>query len=551
VARNNGSNRAAQGDDAMNFDILIRGRMGVMAVILAALLLPANRAAAGKDNREREAAKAYEQAYELVLGQQYSKANRQLAAFLEKYRDSRWYDDARYWYCYSLMRSTNDLKRAFTCFHDFIQEYPSSVWNEDAKDQAVIIGRKLAKTNPEYRKYLAELRPGDADELDQYLIMKLIENGDEEAIVDLLDRVTDTDLRRKLVYGLEDCRSERCKEKLIEIAKTDKDADVRRRAVYTLSEVEEDSAVVQLMVQIMRSEEDPDIRRHAMYVIAESDDPAVVDALSEIAMNEKDVDMRRAATYALAESDDERSTEALKHLARESEDPDVKRAALYGLVDREEVSAVGTMKEIAITSTDPDLRRAAVWAIADMEDERAAAEALGEIFKASGDFEVKKAALHGLAEHDDEELSARMLKDAALGADDEELAKTAVYALRDVVEDEDVSLLLEVYENSQFNEVRRAALLVILDAGGDEALAAVKIVMKKEPDPELRLLAVWALDDVDDEAAAVAILSDVARNDPNKRVRLAAVQVLGNIDTDEANDVLMELIKQRSKKDSD
>ena len=63
--------------------------------------------------------------------------------------------------------------------------------------------------------------------------------------------------------------------------------------------------------------------------------------------------------------------------------------------------------------------------------------------------------------------------------------------------------------------------------------------------PDLRIAAVWALEDMDDEDAAVALLADVAKNDPSRKVRRVAIQVLGEIDTDEAHQALLDILKER------
>jgi len=161
---------------------------------------------------------------------------------------------------------------------------------------------------------------------------------------------------------------------------------------------------------------------------------------------------------------------------------------------------------------------------------------------------VQKAALYGLADHDDVRINVGLLKDVALSADNEELARAAMYALADVMEDEDIGLVLEVYEKTPFYEVRRAAIHVMLDIGGDEALPAIKSILKKETDSDLRISAVWALEEADDEDEVVKILADVAKNDPSTRVRRAAIQVRGEIDTDEAHEALLQILEERTKK---
>ncbi len=539
----------------MRFTFLIPRRgLALMAALVALMLMLAVCPAAGaKDGPDRtatdasrQAADAYKKAYELILSKEYAKAQKEFAQYIETYRDSRWYTDARYWYCYALMESTNDYEKAFDCFREFVTNYPDSKYRETAEENAVILAKRLSKANPKYSEYLEELHGGGEEEITLALVMALIERGDENTVVELLNETNDPDIRRWLVYALEDCESPACKEKLVEVAKTDPDPEVRRHAIYALSDSKDGNEIVPLMIDLLKTEKDPDIRRNAVWVLAESRDPAAVDALIDIALTEKDPDMARAATYALAETEDPRAKAALEQLMRESTDVEIKRAALYSLVEDAGVEALGALKQTALSEGNPDLRRAAVWAIAEMRDEPTAAQALAEIFKTSEDREVRKAALYGLSDFD-EEVSIELLKEAALSADDEELARAGMYALVERINRDDFGYIIEIYEKTPYPEVRRAAFHVIVENGSGDALPLMTKVLKTETDPDLRASAVFALREADDQGEAVKILSDVARNDPSTRVRRAAIQVLGYIDTDEARDALLEIFRERSR----
>jgi HEAT repeat protein len=565
----------------MKCGILRNGLLLALIMVTLAVLLLVHPAAGESDPGKKEAADAYKKAYQLLLDKDYSEAKQQFEQFLKDYKNSSFYDDASYWRCYAFEKTTKDMEKAFDCYIQFIETFPESKWREEAIESAFLLAKKLAKTNPEYKVWIEKLGGNSGEEeITLAILMALLETGDEDAIIELLDKTDnpdirrrivhalaecgsvrcldalselamsdpDTDVRRHAVYALGDCDSRRCMEQLLEIAKGDPDTDVRRHAVYALSNFEDEEEVVQLMIEILKSETDPDIRRQAVYVIVEAEDPRAVPALIEIALNDTDVDAARAATYGLAEMDDPRATDALIQIVKESGDADMKRAALYALVELDDVSILPTLKEIALNAEDPDLVRAAVYAIAEMDDEPEAARALIEIFRASKDPDVKRAALYGIADHDNEKLGVELLKEAALSSEDKQMARVAVYALEDVLEDEDVDVLMAIYEKSPFEEVRRAALLMILDIGVDEALPTIKKVLKSEVDPDIRAQVIYTLEDAGDEDEVVKMLIDVAENDPSRKVRRAAVHVLGEIGTEEAQQALLRILQKRPDK---
>jgi HEAT repeat protein len=551
--------------------------LALMMVLLAAVLL-ARPAEGGTDDRKKAAGEAYKQAYKHLLDKEYAAAQKAFEQFVRDFEDSSFYDDASYWKCYAFEKSTNDIEKAFECYRDFIEDFRKSKWREEAIERAFILAKKLSKTDPEYSLWMRELGGSyEDDQVTLAILMALLETGDEEAIIQLVEKTDNPDIRRRIVhalaecgsqrcldalsdlalndpdadvrrhavYAMSDCDTPRCVDQLLEIARNEPDKDIRRHAIYALSEHDGEVEVVNLMIEILKTESDKDIRRHAVYIIVESEDPASAPTLIDIALNDPDTDTARAATYGLAEMDDPRAVEALVQIVKETTDKDMKRAALYALVENEDVSILPVLKDIALNETDVDLKRAAVYAIAEMDHEPEAARILIEVFRTSTDRDVRRAALYGLAEHDNEELGAELLKEAAKSTDDAELARAAVYALDDVIGDDDVDLLMEIWEKSPFEEVRRAALMMMMEIGVDESLHVIRKVLKTEIDPETRMRLVYALEDAADEDAAVEILIDVAKNDPSRRVQRAAVHVLGEIGTEEAQNALLELMRKK------
>jgi len=527
-------------------------RWALIVVMMALVALARPAVGAQKEDAEKRASEAYKKAYQLLLDREYEKAREQFAQFVKDYSKTRWYDDARYWYCYALENSTTSMEKAFESYYELVREFDrtrehaQSEWRDEAAERAVLLAKKLAKTNPKYRAYIEELSQSQEDEITASVVMALLESGEVETILEILDTTDNPEVRRLAVYALQDCDSPKCNEKLVEIARGDRDPEMRRYAVYALADRGEDADVVRLLTSLLESETDPEIRRLAVFTIAESEDPAVASTLIDIALNDKDPETARAAAFGLSEVDDPAVTPALERLVKEARDPEVKKAALYALVERGDVTVLPTLERIAMAGESQELSQAATWAIAEMKGDPAAATALAKIFKSSKDIEVRKAALYGLAETDGK-VSVELMKEAALTADNEELARAALFALSNAVDDEQAApLILEVYRKTPFTDVRTAALHVLLETEGEAALPVISTVLESEPDPDLRVAAVMALDGTTDEDAAVKILARVAKNDPSSKVRRVAVQVLGQIRTEAAREALLEILKDRS-----
>ena len=532
----------------MQHDIV---RVRLIAPLVVAALLCAVTAIAG-DQKKAERDAAYEAIQTYIYNERYQEALKAAQTFLKKYPADEMAEAVNFWNCFALDRTTEDNAKAFECYRAFLQKYPDGKWVDDATIEYAKAAKALAKAgDPRGKAALDALRDQNRDSEDdadfKLSVLYALKDSDPELALqttkDLLKK-GNADVRKRAVFVLADFEGEEALDQLIAVAQTDPDPDVRRQSIYAISEYDDDPKVIDTMVAIMKTEKDLDIRRHALYAIAEVDRPDVTQILVDVAMKDPDVELRTAATYALAEVESASAAKALEKLAMEAPSFEMKRAALYALIEREDTNIIPLLKKLALSKEKgaeaQELRRAAVYALAEVDDPSVVA-VLSEVVKTSDDAEVKQAAFYALAEHGGPE-AVNALKAAALDTKNRDMAVAALYGLGDLMEG-DSAFFMEVYKKSPFEEVRRAALHCMIDSGDEASVPALGAVLESETNNDQRRIIVWTLGDIATDES-VAILAKVARSDPSRETRRIAVQALGGMGTPAAKKALRDLLDE-------
>ncbi len=240
-------------------------------------------------NVQDEDTKAYKQAYDLILEENWEEANEALAAFIGKYSQSAWVDDASFWQCYTMEKLRHSMEEVFNCYQKFIKAYPESKWVDDAKSNLIRIGHQLSKSGkPEYEAVVKMMEESADMEVKLAALYALEDIGDEqalEAVLDLYDETADMRLRVKIISVLEDFESPKAFAKVKEIVLKDPDPYLRRRALHILIDMESKEAA-EVMKQIAKTDTDPKVRKTAIYEIADTEDPAHIPFLTEVAITE-------------------------------------------------------------------------------------------------------------------------------------------------------------------------------------------------------------------------------------------------------------------------
>ena len=509
-------------------------------LFIAGLVLVAWAMLPRPDVRAQDASEAYQQAYDLVLAEEWTEAEDALRTFGEQHGESAWADDAQYWQCYVTERQNRTSETAFACYQGFVEAHAGSRWADDAKSELVRIGQRLVQAGqPEYGAMIRPYQENANEEVALAALFALQNIGDERAlatITDLYDRTENDRIREKIVHSLSQFDAPEATDKLFEIARSDASRDVRRSAIHALGNRDNVQAASAL-IQIAQGDGDVDIRRNAIHVLGNMDGDFVAKILGEIAKRDTDQEIGSAASFALGNVDDATATEELASILRESKLADVRKAALHALSNRDDEGALEVLRDVALGDGPSELRTAAVFALGN-RDESKAAETLRAVFESSEDPSVRGAALSALA-NQATPAGREFLIGVASSEDDEELARMAIHAL---ASRDEIPVLLDILHRTPHRLIRGEILLRLGFDGGREAVEALGKVVKSMEDINGRQIAAEALGDTESDDA-VAILLDVARTDASVRVRTAAVNALGRIGTLAAQDALLQILQ--------
>ncbi len=215
----------------------------------------------------------------------------------------------------------------------------------------------------------------------------------------------------------------------------------------------------ELLDDLMSS--DANVARHAAWYLGEREDRMAVPALID-ELHGAHPDVRLVAAWALGEIKDPGAIDALATLL-DSGDPFLREMATLSLGEIEHPDAVPML--VSAVDQDPTLGTAAIWALGEIDDE---------------------GAVH--ARH-----AVRVKVDVPVGAHLQ--VWTGGYAVeRDVTVSRDVDELIGQLTSSSARE-RRAAAQRLGVFGAYEAVDPL-LDMLRDPEPSVRAMAVWALDEI-------------------------------------------------------
>jgi HEAT repeat protein len=217
---------------------------------------------------------------------------------------------------------------------------------------------------------------------------------------------------------------------------------------------------VELRVQELQDGDGPE-RRYAAWALGELESSKAVDPLVD-ALNDRDSDVRLVSAWALGEIKENESVEPLTDLLNDK-DPFVREMAVLALG---EIGSTRAIKPIMnAVEQDESLREPAFWALDQIGGERA------------------HDARHELFEHRGE-----------LGWESEEVwtGYLGTRAARSI--GRDVSALIAALEDDDA-DMRCSAAEYLGDLGDPQAVEALLDTLR-DPDPAVRAMAIWALDEI-------------------------------------------------------
>ena len=239
----------------------------------------------GAKDVQKEDAKAYKQAYNLVLEEKWKEAHKALERFIQSFRRSAWIDDARFWQCYAREKLEYDLEEVFDCYQNFIKAYPKSKWVDDAKTNMVRIAHRLVREGqPKYEAIVKSMKTDEEIEVKMAALYALEDIGDKEsleAVISLYDSTTDTKFRARIIHILEDFDYPEAFAKVKDIALNDPNPALRRRALGTLEDMD-GKGVVEVLIKVIRSDPDPQMKKVAIYELGDLEDVTAIPVLTDM-----------------------------------------------------------------------------------------------------------------------------------------------------------------------------------------------------------------------------------------------------------------------------
>jgi HEAT repeat protein len=208
----------------------------------------------------------------------------------------------------------------FDAYYQFILEFDTSKWTNDAKANLISIGRRLVeesrKNRSQYGPILEQLQKDYDLEVAVQALYGLRRIGDEsslKAVIKLYDRFEDKNLRKKVVVTLGYFDDPSVVDELHKIAINDPDAEVRQAAISTLSR-HDLPGVIKVMEAILKSAENADERKQVVTALRRVGGDEVVPILLDVARNDVHVKVRTEAVATLSRLGTPKAQEALIEL---------------------------------------------------------------------------------------------------------------------------------------------------------------------------------------------------------------------------------------------
>lgn len=98
---------------------------------------------------DKDSDELFEKATEYRVKQEWEKATSEFEKFLQRFPNSEYEDDARFWYAYSLENLPGQEEKAFAAFGDFVEEYTISDWQLAAIVHQLKLAEKLVSQGHE------------------------------------------------------------------------------------------------------------------------------------------------------------------------------------------------------------------------------------------------------------------------------------------------------------------------------------------------------------------------------------------------------------------
>lgn len=466
-------------------------------------------------NIEEEADKLYQQAYKLVLEKNYEQAQKQLTEIINNYQRSSWVDDASFWLCYTVEKSQNDKGLAFDYYARFVEKYKNSKWRDDAMQNMALLARVLEKEGRgEYALRLKEFKNEANDELTMAALQALQHRGDKRAyekIVQIYDKTKSKRIKDKLVYMISSFNNKAAAEKLRHIAVNEEDAQLREKALFWLANEFSSKQTAQFLRERVEQDASRTVREKAVFGISQLSEALAVKELTEIAQSHKDehirakaifwlgdiggdqknIDLllgfvkndpsqlvRDKAIFALSQIETPQALDALLNLAKTAKQPHVRSKAIFWLgQSSKDEKYIEAFYNIALKDKDYGVREKAIFSLAEVNTKQST-HYLSKIIESNAADSIREKALFWLSQSTPTESALKLFKKVLYAKGSFGLKEKAVFGLSELDDGAGIPLLIEVAKSHPNTGIRKKAIFWLGHTDDDRALDAIDAILE-------------------------------------------------------------------------
>src|SRR5215204_464977 len=242
----------------------------------------------------------------------------------------------------------------------------------------------------------------------------------------------------------------------------EKDATVELQIIALKTLCENDRVGCSARVgEVLRSNKPAPLKEAAIILLGRYGGNEAVPALIQMARTEPDEKLRMRAISALGSTNDERALDVLREIAMGATYADVSPtdSAIHALAAHENARAVAILGEVATRGQSLKARTHAIELLSRRRGDNVVNELL-RLYDAVPEVQVKKYVVAGFAMRKDPRALAK-LAEVARSASDVQLRAQAIRSIPNRGEEQDLDLLLSLYDPERDNDLKNHLLAAI------------------------------------------------------------------------------------------
>ena len=210
--------------------------------------------------------------------------------------------------------------------------------------------------------------------------------------------------------------------------------------------------------EVLRSSKSARVKEAAIILLGRYGGTEAVPALISLSRTEADEKLRMRAISALGATNDERALDVLREIATGAAYADVSPAdsAIHALAAHDNPRAVAILGEIATRAQNLKARTHAIELLSRRRGDNAVDELL-RLYDAVPEVQVKKYVVAGLGNRKDPRAHAKLVE-VARSASDVQLRRQAVHSIPNRGEEQDLEVLLSLYDAERDNDLKNHLL---------------------------------------------------------------------------------------------